>query len=39
MRELTEHCRETDSQIIKQQATLAMLRKQLEDREEKKGGQ
>ena len=39
VRELTEHCREADSQIIKQQATLALLRKQLEDREEKKGGQ
>ena len=33
VRELTEHCKEADSQINKQQATLALLRRQLEDRE------
>ena len=36
IRELTEHCRDADSQIMKQQAALALLRKQLE---EGKGGQ
>ena len=36
IRELTEHCRDADSQIMKQQAALALLRKQME---EGKGGQ
>ena len=39
VRELTEHCKDADSQIMKQQATLALLRRQLEEEESRKGGQ